>query len=309
MAVHPDAQRFLDGVAGSPPLDTQTAEQNRVDLAAAIPLTGDRHDVSKVENTVIAGVPVRVYYPVASSSPLPAFIFIHGGGWTIGDLELADTTVRDIALEAGAVGISIDYRLAPEHPFPAALDDALSVTRAVLDGSSGLSIDPNRVAVAGDSAGGNLSAVISQELRGQQPALVHQVLVYPVTDASRMDTPSHRDFAEGHFLTGRDLRYFYDAYTGSADRADLRISPALNPDLAGLPPATVITGECDPLRDEGEAYAQAMMAAGNQVTAVRFKGQVHPFVYIGGVISDANVARRFIGNQLKTALVTSSEAA
>lgn len=119
MTVHPDAQKFLDLTAGTPPLDTQTAEQNRADLAEAVPLTGDRQDLAKVENRVIAGTPVRIYTPIDVPSPAPAFIYFHGGGWTIGDLELADTTVRDIAVAAGAIGVSVDYRLAPENPFPA----------------------------------------------------------------------------------------------------------------------------------------------------------------------------------------------
>lgn len=307
MTVHPVAQKFLDLTAGAPPLDTQTAEQNRADLAEAVPLTGDRQDLAKVENGVIAGTPVRIYTPIDVPSPAPAFIYFHGGGWTIGDLELADTTVRDIAATAGAIGVSVDYRLAPESPFPAALDDVLTVTKSVLTGESGLDIDTDRVAVAGDSAGGNLAAVVSQQLRGHQPRLVHQVLIYPATDLTTMKTVSHREFADDHFLTRRDLQYFYVNYVGESDSSEPRLSPALHPDLTDLPAATVITGECDPLRDEGEAYALAMSEAGNSVTAVRFKGQVHPFVYIGGVIEDANVARRLIGSQLKAAFESTPE--
>lgn len=305
MPVHPDAQKFLDLTDGAPPLDTQTAEQNRADLAEAVPLTGDRQDLAKVENRVIAGTPVRIYIPIDVPSPSPAFIYFHGGGWTIGDLELADTTVRDIAAAAGAIGVSVDYRLAPESPFPAALDDVLTVTRTVLAGESGLDVDTDRVAVAGDSAGGNLAAVVSHQLRGHQPRLVHQVLIYPATDLTTMETASHREFANDHFLTRRDLQYFYANYVGESDSSEPRLSPALHPDLTDLPAATVITGECDPLRDEGEAYALSMSEAGNSVTAVRFKGQVHPFVYIGGVIEDANVARRLIGSQLKAAFESS----
>ncbi|WP_211096872.1 alpha/beta hydrolase [Arthrobacter echini] len=301
MAVHPDARKFLDITAATPPLDTQTAEQNRAGTARSLPLTGDRRELAEVQDRLIAGVPVRIYVPFDAPSQAPTFIFFHGGGWTVGDLELADSTVRDIAADAGAIGISVDYRLAPENPFPAALEDALAVTRSVLLGETGLGIDSHRVAVAGDSAGGNLAAVVAQQLRGDQPRLVHQVLIYPVTDLSSLETPSHREFADGHFLTNRNLRYFYSNYAGKADRTDHRLSPALQPDLADLPPATVITGECDPLRDEGELYAQAMSEAGNRVTAVRFMGEVHPFVSMGGIIEDANVARRLVGAQLRSA--------
>lgn len=299
MTVHPDARKFLDIVAGAPPLDTQTVEQNRAELAEAVSLTGERQPVSSVEDIEIAGVPVRVYRPFEASSPAPAFLYFHGGGWTIGDLELADSTVRDISIAAEAIGISVDYRLAPENPFPAALDDALAVTTAVLKGESGLNIDVNHVGVAGDSAGGNLAAVVAQQLRGQEPRLAHQALVYPATDLSGLRTSSHSEFAEGHFLTARDLQYFYANYVGKADATDPRLSPALNADLTDLPPATVITAGCDPLRDEGESYARAMSEADNTVTSVRFTGQVHPFLFIGGVIEDANVARRLIGTQLR----------
>src|SRR5699024_3075664 len=224
-----------------------------------------------------------------------AFIYFHGGGWVLGDADVADPAVRDIAAAAEMVCISVDYRRAPEHPFPAALDDCLAVVDGVLAGETTLAINPKRVAIGGDSAGGNIAAVIAQERRKQ---ITHQVLIYPVMDLSSLDTPSHQKYEDGYYLTRRRLEYFYDSYAGEADRSDVRMSPGLNQDLAGLPPATVITAEHDPLVSEISSYAQRMLEAGNHVNAVQFNGQVHPFVQMGGVISDARVARDLIGAEL-----------
>ncbi|MGK4217896.1 alpha/beta hydrolase [Kocuria marina] len=304
MPVHPDARKFLDLVAGAPPMDTRTAEQNRADASAALQLTGHKTPMARVEDRAIAGVPVRVYVPHDLAVPSPAVVFFHGGGWVVGDLEIADTTVRDIAAQVGATVISVDYRQAPEDVFPAAVEDALAVVTSVLDGTSGEELDVRRVAIAGDSAGGNLTAVVAQQLRDHEPAPVHQVLVYPVTDLTWDATGSYETYAENHFLTTRGLEYFYATYAADADRADPLLSPARAADLTGLPPATVITAECDPLLDQAEAYAHAMSAAGVPVTAVRFLGQVHPFLFLGGLIADAHAARRFIAAQLRTALAT-----
>ena len=309
MAVSSQAQEFLDIVAGGPPLDTQTVAQNRADLAQAMPLTGEPTPVAEVRDTTMAGsagdIPVRVYVPATQhSGPRPAVVYLHGGGWVLGDLELFDTTCRDLAVHAEAVVISVDHRLAPEHPFSAAVHDALAVLTAVLDGTAdlGIEIDAERVAVAGDSAGGNLAAVSAQQLRGHTPALRHQVLIYPVTDARVGRTPSYAEFGRDHFLSERDMRYFVDQYASGVDVADPLLSPAACPDLTGLSPATVVTAECDPLRDEGEAYAAALNDAGVATVLRRFEGQVHPFVALGGVLPDALVARRLIGERLHAAL-------
>ena len=245
---------------------------------------------------------MRVYIPEAAEKTAgdqPAFIYFHGGGWVLGDVDVADPAVRDIAAASEMVCISVDYRRAPEHPFPAALDDCLAVVDGVLAGETMQGIDPKRVAIGGDSAGGNIAAVIAQERRAQ---IAHQVLIYPVMDLSSLDTPSHQKYEDGSYLTRRRLEYFYDAYAGGADRSNVRMSPGLNSDLAGLPPATVITAEHDPLVSEVSSYARRMLEAGNTVNAVQFNGQVHPFVQVGGVIRDGKVARRVIGIELKAAL-------
>ncbi len=304
MPVHPQARAFLDLVADAPPLDACTVEENRAQLAAVVPLTGEPAVLADVRDTTVPGpagdVPVRVYRP-GTDDGLPVVAYFHGGGWVLCDLDTHDTTCRDLARYSGAVVVSVDYRRAPEAPFPAAFDDCLAVTRALLDGSAGLGTDPTRVAVAGDSAGGNLAAGIAQTLRDAEPPLAHQVLVYPLVDARTGRTESYRTYGDGHFLTHRDIDYFLAAYGGDADRTDPRLSPAVTEDLGGLAPATVVTGECDPLVDEGAAYARALAEAGVPTEYVCFAGQVHPFVLLGSLIDDAHEARRLIGRRLAEA--------
>lgn len=301
--IQPEAQKFLDLNRDAPQLDTRTPEENRAAQQKTAAAWGKKTPMVSVYETSVRGVTVRVYVPqapaLADAPAAPAFIFFHGGGWVLGDLETTDTTVRDIAAEAGIICISVHYRRAPEHPFPAPLDDCLAVVDGVLQGELGIGIDPTRVAVGGDSAGGNIAAVIAQELRDQ---LAHQVLIYPVMNLSTFDTQSHSDFSDGYYLTRRRLNYFYDSYAGAADRTDIRMSPGRNGDLAGLPPATVITGELDPLVSEVSDYVGRMLNAGNVVSSIEFKGQVHPFVQMGGIISDALIARTIIGSELKRAL-------
>jgi len=301
--IQPEAQKFLELNRDASQLDTRTPEENRAAQQKTAAAWGKKTPMVSVYETSVRGVTVRVYVPqapaLADAPAAPAFIFFHGGGWVLGDLETTDTTVRDIAAEAGIICISVHYRRAPEHPFPAPLDDCRAVVDGVLQGELGIGIDPTRVAVGGDSAGGNIAAVIAQELRDK---LAHQVLIYPVMDLSTFDTQSHSDFSDGYYLTRRRLNYFYDSYAGAADRTDIRMSPGRNGDLAGLPPATVITGELDPLVSEVSDYVGRMLNAGNVVSSIEFKGQVHPFVQMGGIISDALIARTIIGSELKRAL-------
>jgi acetyl esterase len=312
MPIDPQAQAFLAMVADAPPLETCTVEDNRAQLAAVVPLTGQPADLAEVVDTTLPGpagaVPVRVYRPTTDTD-LPAVAYFHGGGWMLCDLDTHDTTCRDIARYAGAVVVSVDYRRSPEAPFPAAYDDCLAVTRALLDNSANLGTDPARVAVAGDSAGGNIAAAITQTLRGASPALTHQVLIYPLVDAHMTPTDSYIQFGEGHFLTHRDIGYFLNAYAGDADRDDPRLSPARAHDLHGLPPATIVTAECDPLRDEGAAYADALTAAGVPVHYECFPGQVHPFVLLAGIIDAAHDARQLIGQRLSAAFADPSPTA
>jgi acetyl esterase len=217
----------------------------------------------------------RVYRPDAEG-PLPTVVFIHGGGFVLGDVETHDNQCRTIANELGAVVLSTDYRRAPEAPFPAALDDALAATRWAAEHLDELGGDPARLAVAGDSAGGNLAAVVAQLACDTGPALAGQLLIYPGTDFVTRH-PSQEENAEGYFLTLADMEWFADHYTGDADRSDPRLSPALSTDLAGLPPAVIATAEYDPLRDQGNAYADALEAAGVPVVKRCYPGLIHGF--------------------------------
>ncbi|MFH0412817.1 alpha/beta hydrolase [Corynebacterium sp. L4756] len=302
--VHPEAQAFLDATSQAVPLDLLSPDENWANQLKGSADWGAKIKLASVPDTTIAGVEVRVYVPIdvelePGSTAGPAFIYFHGGGWVLGDLDTNDSTVRDIADGTGMICISVHYRRAPENPFPAPLEDCLAVVDEVLAGESGLQIDPNLVAIGGDSAGGNIAAEIAQERREQ---IVHQVLIYPVLNLSTFDTASHDEFADGYFLTRRRLTYFYDSYAGGHDRSNVRMSPGLNDQLTGLPPATIITAECDPLVSEVSDYAERMLKAGNTVSAIEFKGQVHPFLQMGGAISDAQVARRMISAELRHAL-------
>lgn len=244
-----------------------------------------------VEDRTIPGpageIPVRVYRP-RPGAELPAVVFFHGGGWVCGSLKTHDGVCRSLANGADAVVVSVDYRMAPEHPFPAAVDDAFAATRWVHDHAAELGVDPRRLAVAGDSAGGNLAAVVSQLARDAGgPPIAVQVLVYPVTDYE-FTSRSMEENAEGYFLTRDDMRWFFGHYLrDEADGDDSRVSPLRATDLRGLPPAFVMTAEYDPLRDQGVAYAEALRAAGNDVEAVTYEGLFHGFFGMEAMIDAA----------------------
>lgn len=304
MFLHPDAQFYIDT------LPTLSAEE-QVNFGKDAPASEADATHSAVDQD-IAGVPVRVYTPLSGAGDFPCLVYFHGGGWSGGTLDMIDATVRSLVVGLPIIAISVDYRLAPAHPFPAAIDDAFVVASAVLDGASGLSIDSSRVAIGGDSAGGNIAAVTAQQLReravdsvsvpGVAPGLAHQVLIFPVTDVSTTDTPSYLKFGEGCYLAKEAMERYIEQYTDGYDRTDPRLSPLLASDLSGLPPTTIVYGECDVLAHEVRAYGQALLEAGNSVTMTEFKGQIHAFINLGGISADARAARRFIRAELEAAL-------
>jgi acetyl esterase len=256
------------------------------DLAALAPRVG------LVDEWSVRGpagkIPMRVYRPVGRG-PWPVLVFFHGGGWVIGSVRTHDIACRELCMKAGVVVVSVDYRLAPEHPFPAGLDDCLAVTRWVQSHTDELDGNPKRIVVGGDSAGGNFAAVISGELAEDRP-LAGQLLVYPATDMTA-EYPSMSEFASGYFLDAPAIEFFTRSYVTDPEQVgDPRMSPIHNPKLSALPPTVVITAEYDPLRDSGEAYAAALRDAGVPVTARRFDGLTHGFLHFGPVAPTAQSA-------------------
>jgi acetyl esterase len=251
------------------------------------------------------GVPLRLYRPLGSDAAavLPVLVYYHGGGWVIGDLETHDTLCRELANGSGAAVVSVDYRLAPEHRFPAAVEDALIAARWVHANARDLALDPARIAVGGDSAGGNLAAVVALAARDAADLpLAFQLLIYPATDNRRI-AKSHQTRGQGLLLTSDTIRYFHDHYIADAkDDDNWRASPLLHPDLSRLPPAFILTAGYDPLRDEGLQYAQALTEAGSRSTLVCFERQIHGFVLMGRVIDEANTAVALCAAQLRDAL-------
>jgi acetyl esterase len=249
---------------------------------------GRRIEVARVSELQIPGpagpIPARLYAPAGLPDPAPLIVYYHGGGHVICDLDTHDQPCRFLAAEVPALVLSIDYRLGPEHPFPAAVDDSLAALEWVVGEASELGVDPARIAVAGDSAGGNLAAVVAQLAAGRDDGVpAFQALIYPVTDYSSK-RPSYETFAEGFFLTRTEMDWFRDHYFADpADRTDPRASPILAADLSGVAPAHLVTAGFDPLRDEGEDYAAALSAAGVEVTLRREPDLVHGFVNAVGL--------------------------
>jgi len=259
-----------------------------------------RATVASVEDRNANGVPVRVYRPVLDEV-LPCLVFFHGGGWVIGDLETHDNVCRYLALHATCVVVAVDYRLAPEHPFPAALDDCFTATCWVAAQASELGIDVTKIAVGGDSAGGNLAATVCIKARQNGgPALVHQLLVYPVTDTA-LDTVSYIENAEGYSLSRDLMRVFWDHYIGDQPRDNPMMAPLLAADLSGVPSATVITAEFDPLRDEGEAFGEKLKAAGIATKVKRYDGMIHGFFHMQDALEAGRAAMQLAATELKTA--------
>jgi acetyl esterase len=313
MPLHPQVSALLDSLrsAGGPPLETMTvAEARAAQRASAVALGGAVEPVSgtvdiRAAPSPAGGVPVRIHRPLGAPAgqALGGVLYLHGGGWVAGDLDTHDRVCRGLANRSGAAVIAVGYRLAPEHPFPAALEDGLAALAWTRAHAGAIGVDPGRLAVAGDSAGGNLATVIARRDRdaGGTPPLILQVLVYPITDGA-MDTPSYTANAEGYHLTRAGMGWYWGHYLAGADPLHPDASPLRAADLGGLPPALVLTAEYDPLRDEGEAYADRLRAAGVPVDCRRRAGMVHGFLRWAGAVDDASATLDEIGAAIREAL-------
>ncbi len=310
--LHPQARALLDLMQerGVPPTHTLTP-------ADARGLYRDRRAFTQPEAPAVAqvrelvadgphgAIPLRLYRAQGSAAGdvLPVLVYFHGGGWVIGDLDTHDVLCRELANGAGCAVVAVDYRLAPEHRFPCAVDDCIAATAWVWREAGALALDRTRIAVGGDSAGGNLAAVVALAARdgGSAMKLVHQLLIYPATDQRRLDE-SHRVNGEGYLLTRDSITYYHDHYLGGdAQDLDWRASPLLHADHAGLPPALVLTAGYDPLRDEGLAYAARLTGAGNRATQVCFERQIHGFITMGKLLDEANAAVALCASELRRA--------
>ena len=312
----PQAQALMQLMVekGVPPVNTMTPVQARESYRSRRAFTQpDAPEVYQVADQVIesngVNVPVRVYHPhtAQTQKSLPALVYIHGGGWTIGDLDTHDVLCRSLCLQAGVVVVSVDYRMGPEHKFPAAYDDTVAAFNWTVANASALGVDAKRIAIGGDSAGGNLSAAACIGLRDQkglsvQPAF--QLLIYPAT-IMWQDTPSYHANGQGYMLTKDSIAYYTDNYLRNRDDAkDWRASPQWASTHAGLPPAFVMTAGFDPLRDEGLMYADALSKAGVSCQYICFERQIHGFITMGRVMQEANTAVSLCAQVLKANLHT-----
>ena len=302
MPIDPQAQAAEDAwdALGIPPLETLPPAEARARFEALPALEGP--PVGRVEDRMAPGpdgdVPVRVYWP-EGEDPRPAFMYFHGGGWVVGSVANQDGTVRHLVRESGCIGISVEYRMAPEHRFPTAAEDCYTATKWTADNAAALGIQPGRLAVLGVSSGGNLAAAVALMARDRAtPHLAFQTLVVPVL-ARDFTTASYLEKADGPGLTGRRMQWYWDLYLrDESDAANPYAAPAAAESLAGLPPALVLTAEYDVLRDEGRSYAERLQAAGVPTRHLDYAGMTHLFFNRWNAIDRAREAIAFVGGEL-----------
>lgn len=309
MPLDPQAEAYL---GRTPPVQTMTPAEARAltdELAPGI--FGPTDPVGSVVDRTLPGpVRVRIYEPASGPAGegeacppgLPVLVYLHGGGWVVGSLDSHDGVCRALCARTPCIVVSVDYRLAPEHPFPAAVEDSWAATAWVAEHARSIGGDPGRIAVGGDSAGGNLAAVVALRARDRGLALRHQLLVYPVTDCD-LDSASYLANAEGYGLTRAGMSWFWDHYAASPElRGSPEASPLRAPDLSGTAPALVITCEYDPLCDEGEAYAARLAEAGVPVTLTRYDGMIHGFIRLAALVDRTQDALDECASHLRRAL-------
>ncbi|HZE99970.1 MAG TPA: alpha/beta hydrolase [Planctomycetota bacterium] len=299
----PKVRANLDAAGPVPEFRSQPLDQirrNFNDTAAKLPKL--REPLARVETRQLPGFKVRVYIP-EGTGPFPALLYFHGGGWVLGDLESHDDVCRSLAKRTPAVVVSADYRLAPETRFPGPLDDCEAALTWLVAQAAELGIDRNRVAVGGDSAGGNLAAALALRIRDKGgPPIAFQLLIYPVTDRS-VGTESYREFSSGYGLTRANMQWFWDCYLNqTADRDNPEVSPLRAKSLKGLPPTFLLTACSDVLRDEGEEYGKRLHEAGVPVRGVRFREMNHGFIRMGAVYPQADRALTVLADALRAGL-------
>ncbi len=284
------------GVSG---VDKLTPEENRANYAKlAKEQFGPVDEVHAVEDRAADGVPVRIYRPVEQSEPMRALVYFHGGGYVVGSIETHDGTARALAKRTPCIVVSVDYRLAPEHRYPAALDDCWTAASWVLKNAAELGIDVDRVGVGGDSVGGTLATIVARRGRDHGTPFAVQLLVYPTT-SSRQDASSYSLFSMGYGLTRDGMAWYWQQYIGEADGSgDINISPAAVQDMRRLPRAIVVTAEADILRDEAETYAQRLFLSGVETEGYRYDGMIHGFLRMAGVVKRSNQALDEIAESL-----------
>lgn len=309
----PYAKALLDAMAAYPQLDLSTATAAadfRAMSAGGSAMFAPGDAVASTDELEIPGpggaLRLRLYYP-EGPGPFPITVFFHGGGFIACGLDTHDNICRCLAVRAGTLVVSVDYRLAPEAPFPAAVEDAIAALDWVRQHAATIGGDAGRIAVAGDSAGGNLAAVAAQYAKAQNWPLRHQLLLYPVTDCAD-ESASYRLFSQGYYLTAEMMRWFRQQYLpGTADAADPRASPLRQPDFGGLAPATIVTAEFDPVRDEGEAYALSLRLAGVPAELQRWPGQIHGYISMLGAIPAATEALDYAASALRKSFAAKAE--
>lgn len=306
----PDIKALLDEFKANniPSFEEQSVEDARTAIRESrLDSSGEKVNVHKVYDTQMSiddevSITLRVYIPNENDN-LPALVYYHGGGWVICDLDTHDHMCRMLCKEAECVVVAVDYRRAPEYKFPAAVVDANAALKWVISNADELHVDINRIAVGGDSAGGNLATAVSILSKNEsQINICFQMLIYPVTDLSTLDTPSYNEYATGYFLSKPMMQWFKRLYLRDEDdEVSSLVSPLLAEDLSGLPPAFVLTAEYDPLRDEGEAYAKRLHISGVPVQCSRYNGMVHPFWSMAAVTKQATEAHLEAAECLKKA--------
>lgn len=308
--LHPQARAHLAATATAPGIATLSVSDARLAALGYLDLQRPAPAMAQVQHRFIPGptadLAVRIYRPTQDWGPHPVIVVLHGSGWVIGNLDLVDEPARVLARDTGYVVLAVNYQKAPEHPFPIPLQDCVSTVRWVYSHASELGVDPNRLAVVGDSAGGNLAAATTAELAGTDVTIAAQALLYPALDR-RMAAPSYADFAHGFGLDAADMAWFWNHYVDAGDGADPRVSPLRATNFGHLPPTFVATASHDVLRDEAEAYAGLLLDAGVDVIAQRYPGMIHGFWWMDGVLDDSRTLQSDLAKFLVDRLSRSPE--